>query len=88
MEAKEIVEEVYSGQVPWRYIILKDKLTEHGYKWLDWVNGRSRDSYPAEYTACKAAWHKSSNISHSNRGSDESYWCDECKIFWKVDMSD
>lgn len=25
---------------------------------------------------------------HNPRGSDVTYWCEECKIFWKIDMSD
>ena len=30
-------------------------------------------------------WHSKQ---HNSRGSNVTYWCPECKIFWKVDMSD
>lgn len=26
--------------------------------------------------------------SHNPRGSDNTHWCDECKIYWKIDCSD
>ena len=25
---------------------------------------------------------------HTRTGSDCTYWCDECKHYWKIDMSD
>ena len=43
--------------------------------------------YP-EYGKCRDAGHKPKDKQHNSRGSNCTYWCDECKIFWKVDMSD
>jgi DUF2075 family protein len=31
---------------------------------------------------------KTFDIQHNQRGSDVTYWCEECKIYWKIDMSD
>jgi hypothetical protein len=28
------------------------------------------------------------DIQHNMRGSDVTYWCEECKHYWKIDMSD
>ena len=41
-----------------------------------------------EYGKCRDAGHKVKNRQHNSRGSNCTYWCTECKIFWKVDMSD
>lgn len=28
------------------------------------------------------------DVQHNVRGSDVTYWCDACNIYWKIDMSD
>jgi hypothetical protein len=56
--------------------------------------GYLESSYP-EYVRCIRLGHNDSTSDphweckqHNPRGSNCTYWCEECKIFWKVDMSD
>lgn len=49
--------------------------------------GYLTSDYP-EYGACIDAGHKPKDKSHNRHGSNVTYWCDDCKLFWKVDMSD
>ncbi len=57
------------------------ELENAGYEYLGWqLNGRP--------TKCKEAEHKVKDIQHNSRGSDCTYWCDECRYYYKIDMSD
>lgn len=58
---------------------------EDGYKWLGW---QVHSGNCAEIKHCHSLEHKPYYVSHSNRGSDCTYWCDDCRIWWKIDMSD
>lgn len=41
-----------------------------------------------EYGACRDAGHKIDEVSHNNRGSENTCSCDICKIYYKYDCSD
>ena len=60
-------------------------LMEDGYKWLGW-QVHSDNCPPLKH--CRSLEHKTNQVSHSNRGSDHTYWCDDCMIWWKIDSSD
>ncbi len=64
------------------------KLTEKGYKNLGWRNFWKESTTPIEYSDCYHLAHDTNEESHSNRGSDHTIWCDECKYFYKLDTSD
>ena len=49
--------------------------------------GYKTEDYP-KYGACRDAGHKPRDRQHNSKGSNCTYWCPECKVFWKVDMSD
>jgi len=49
--------------------------------------GYLTEDYP-EYGKCRDLKHKVKDKQHNSRGSNCTYYCPECKIFWKVDMSD
>lgn len=46
-----------------------------------------KEDYP-EYSSCREKKHNLDDISHNNRGSENTVSCDVCKIFWKYDCSD
>lgn len=63
-------------------------LNEKGYKYLGWENGWGK-TYPAEYAAHREKdFKKGTSRSFSQRGTHETCWCDNCKIWWNVDMGD
>jgi hypothetical protein len=65
------------------------------YKYLGWMNGWIKNN-PKEYLsgnnlvyeACRNQKHKIDEVQHNNRGTEVTYSCDICKIYWKVDMGD
>lgn len=59
----------------------------NGYKFLGWMNSWGKD-YPSEYLQCRAAEHIRLEVSHNNRGSENTCHCPICKIYWKYDCSD
>jgi len=65
-----------------------------GYRMLGWQVHAGNN---ADLKACYEAGHmghqgedkrKVYDIQHNARGSDVTYWCEECKNVWKIDMSD
>lgn len=56
---------------------------ESKYKYFDYLTS----DHP-EYGGCRDAKHKVDEVSHSNRGSENTCSCDICKIYWKYDCSD
>jgi hypothetical protein len=58
----------------------KDK----GYDFLGWQVGLDNE----KRNKCYSLGHKPKDIQHTPRGSDCTFWCDTCKIYWKIDMSD
>ena len=65
-----------------------DELKQLHYAFLGWMNGWDWNNKPDAYVSCKAKGHKSIEVSHSIRGSDNTIYCDICKIWWKCDSSD
>lgn len=59
-------------------------LTERGYKHLGWQLSFQNE----HFKRCREAKHSIGNKSFSQRGSHETYWCDECRHWWNIDMSD
>ena len=49
--------------------------------------GYTKEDYP-EYGNCRELKHSIDDVSHSNRGSENTVSCDICKIYWKYDCSD
>lgn len=47
----------------------------------------TKEQYP-EYRNCLDSGHKRENLQHDNRGSENTVWCEVCKIYWKYDCSD
>lgn len=43
--------------------------------------------YP-EYGKCRDQKHPLDEVSHNNRGSENTVSCDVCRIYWKYDCSD
>lgn len=64
----------------------KKLLGLEGYNFLGWENGWKNG--PQEYQNCRALKHKLEDRGHNNRGSNNTRWCTECKLFWKYDCSD
>lgn len=56
-----------------------------GYRYLGWqvYSGNCE-----ELKKCYELGHKTREVSHNNRGTDHTCWCNECKIWWKIDSSD
>ncbi len=71
----------------WKHVHFDElgNITEDNHKARSF--GYLTKDYP-EYGACRDAKHKIKDMQHNSRGSNCTYWCIECKIFWKVDMSD
>lgn len=75
---------------------IEDALKEKNYKYLGW------QVYYGNNDDCKKCFelgHMNNKentdntkivkyISFSTRGSHDTYWCDECKIWWIIDSSD
>ncbi len=49
--------------------------------------GYSKENYP-EYSNCINLKHKRIDVSHNQRGSENTVSCPICKIYWKYDCSD
>lgn len=49
--------------------------------------GYLKADYP-EYKNCIASKHRRIEVSHNQRGSENTVSCPECKIYWKYDSSD
>ncbi len=73
---------------------LESHLSGLGYKMLGW---QVHSGNNPELKKCLDLGHmghkgeenrKVYDIQHNNRGSDVTYWCEECKNYWKIDMSD
>ncbi len=71
----------------WKHVYYDEggKITEDDSKRKTF--GYRTEDYP-EYGNCRDSGHKRKDKQHNDRGSNCTYWCDECKIYWKVDMSD
>lgn len=71
----------------WHHIYLdKDKKPTTDPKeqvYFDYI----KEEYP-EYRQCIDSGHSRDEISHNNRGSENTISCDVCKIYWKYDCSD
>ena len=65
---------------------IDEELKEKGYKSLSWANGWGNHS-PEEFVKCRDSNHVTHEIQHTRSGSDNTVWCDECKISWKYDCS-
>lgn len=71
----------------------EESLIAQGYKFLGWqmAPGHGVPEYSHcvneghNYAAHRGGWE---NKQHTNSGSDCTYWCTTCKIYWKIDMSD
>ena len=46
------------------------------------------EKYYPEYANCHKSKHKRIEVSHNNRGSENTVSCPICKIYWKYDCSD
>ena len=73
---------------------LEQHFAEAGYKYLGW---QATSSTHEELAKCLTEGHMGHkgeenrhcfDIQHNPRGSDVTYWCDVCKLYWKIDMSD
>lgn len=73
---------------------LEAHLAELGYKTLGWQVHSGNSS---ELKACLDLGHfghdglekkRVEDIQHTRTGSNVTYWCSECKNYWKIDMSD
>ena len=64
---------------------LEKYLASEGLKYLGWQITTESNN---DFKKCVESGHKVNNISHSQRGSDHTNWCEECKIYWKIDSSD
>ena len=73
---------------------LEKYLEEQGFKSLGW---QVHTGNCEELKKCFEAGHMSHqgeekrkvrDIQHNPRGTDVTYWCEECKIYWKIDMGD
>lgn len=49
--------------------------------------GYSKEDYP-KYRRCVDAGHQRIEVSHNNKGSENTVSCPECRIYWKYDSSD
>jgi len=49
--------------------------------------GYTKDLHP-EYCSCKEQKHRTIEVSHNSRGSENTVSCPICKIYWKYDCSD
>ena len=49
--------------------------------------GYTKENYP-EYRHCIDSKHRRIDISHNNRGSENTVSCPICKVYWKYDCSD
>lgn len=72
----------------WKHVYLdKDKnIVPAGSKDAKYFDYTTED-HP-EYGKCRDAGHRHDEVSHSNRGSENTCSCDICKIYWKYDCSD
>lgn len=59
------------------------ELESAGYQLLGWQINK----HPV-LEKCREAGHKIKDIQHNRRGSDCTFWCDECRYYYKIDMSD
>lgn len=66
----------------------KEQLGLEGYNFMGWENGWGEMNKPNGFLKCKKAEHSLKSKQHNNRGSNNTVWCEECKIFWKYDCSD
>ena len=53
----------------------------NGYKYLEWQNGWTEK--PKEYLNCREQNHQLIDVSHNNRGTENTVSCPECLIYWK-----
>lgn len=73
------------------------ELENAGYEYLGW----QINSHPKVMRCYKELGHRREDYSkpptheypakdmqHNPRGSDCTYWCDECRYYYKIDMSD
>lgn len=71
--------------------------------WATNPNGKDERGFPVfggykdepEYQACLSKGHNDrrnaehwGHIQHNPRGSENTVWCDACRIYWKYDCSD
>ena len=73
---------------------LEDHFVSEWYKPLGW---QVHSGNCPELKTCLDAGHMGHqgqdkkttyNIQHTRTGSDVTFWCTECQIYWKIDMSD
>ncbi len=65
---------------------IDQRLTEAGYTSHGWANGW--DKIPEEINQCRDAGHPRDIVQLGRGGSEVTFSCDKCKLYWKVDMSD
>jgi hypothetical protein len=72
--------------------VFDEQIAQKGYKYLGWQLGLHNQDYKRCYELehMTGEWKDRAvkEKSFSNRGSHHTYWCDECKIYWNIDMSD
>jgi hypothetical protein len=67
--------------------ITDTELKSAGYKFIGWMNEWEKP-FPMEFLHCVNSSHVREEVSFSNRGSNNTVYCEICKIYWKYDCSD
>ena len=65
---------------------------DKGYKYLGWQLSMSNEDYKKCYEAGHMNWNRpegrcGGSVQHTQSGSNCTDWCDECKTWWKTDVS-
>lgn len=71
----------------WKHVYFDADGNETEDKSIRRTFGYRTSDYP-DYGACREAKHQPKSVQHNPRGSNVTYYCPDCRIFWKVDMSD
>ena len=64
----------------------REMLGLQDYEYLGYMNGWGQNK--SAFARCRLQKHKIEDRQHNSRGSNVTQWCNQCRIFWKVDMSD